>query len=184
MSTKKLATAAVIAAISLLAACGGDDGGDSAGNAGNAGNADGRDIITGQLMEVIGTDGAEADEDCVRDVVAQLSDEDVDAIVAAGPDGDPAVSAEAEDIGMKLAECVTDFGGSLDSVVPGDVDIPDDVQVTDAMVDVMVAQIEASGMTVDRDCIGEALEGQDLAAIAENATNPEVLQSMMACVTP
>jgi hypothetical protein len=128
--------------------------------------------------------GAEADEDCVRDVVAQLSDEDVDAIVAAGPDGDPDVSAEAGDIGMKLAECVTDFGGSLDSVVPGDVDIPDDVQVTDAMVDVMVAQIEASGMTVDRDCIGEALEGQDLAAIAENATNPEVFQSMMACVTP
>lgn len=175
MSTKKLATAAAIAAISLVAACGGDDGGDSAA---------GRDVITGQLMEVIGTDGAEADEDCVRDVVAQLSDEDVEKIVAAGPDGDPDVSAEAEDIGMKLAECVTDFGGSLDSVVPGDVDIPDGVQVTDAMVDVMVAQMEASGLTVDRDCIGEALEGQDLAAIAENAMTPEVLQSMMVCVTP
>ena len=175
MSTKKLATAAAIAAISLLAACGGDDGGDT---------ADGRDVITGQLMEVIGTDGAEADEDCVRDVVAQLSDEDVDAIVAAGPDGDPDVSAEAEDIGMKLAECVTDFGDSLDSVVSGDVDIPEGVQVTDAMVDAMVAQMEASGMTVDRDCIGEALEGQDLAALAENAMTPEVMQTFMGCVTP
>ncbi len=175
MSTTKKFAAAAIAAVSLLAACGGDDGGDS---------ADGRDVITGQLMEVIGTDGAEADEDCVRDVVAQLSDEDVDAIVAAGPDGDPDVSAEAEDIGMKLAECVTDFGDSLDSVEPGDVDIPEGVQVTDAMVDAMVAQMEASGMTVDRDCIGEALEGQDLAALAENAMTPEVMQSLMGCVTP
>ena len=138
MSTTKKFAAAAIAAVSLLAACGGDDGGDS---------ADGRDVITGQLMEVIGTDGAEADEDCVRDVVAQLSDEDVDAIVAAGPDGDPDVSAEAEDIGMKLAECVTDFGDSLDSVEPGDVDIPEGVQVTDAMVDAMVAQMEASGIS-------------------------------------
>jgi hypothetical protein len=174
-TTKKLATAAAIAAITLLAACGGDDGGDS---------ADGRDVITGQLMEVIGGDGAEADEDCVRDVVAQLSDEDVEKIVEAGPDGDPDVSAEAEDIGMQLAECVTDFGDSLDSVEPGDVDIPEGLEVTDAMVDVMVSQMEASGLKVDRDCIGEALEGQDLAALAEAEMTPEVMQSLMGCVTP
>lgn len=163
---------ATIAACSLLAACGGDE--DSGG---------GRDEVVDQFVEAASADGATVDEACVREVVAKLPDADVEKIVEAGPDGDADVSAEAEELGFELIECVEDFG-DLTSVDPSDASIPEGVEITDAMVDLMVEQIEASGVSVDRDCIGEALEGMDLAEAANGAMTPEMMQSFAACIEP
>ena len=47
------------------------------------------------------------DEDSVRDLAGQLSDADAEALVDAGLEGDPEVSAEADEIGDQLESCVT-----------------------------------------------------------------------------
>lgn len=104
MRTRFIATFAL--ASLALAACGGDGGGGSA-----------QDQVADMMMEALDeamagedTEGIEIDEDCVRDKVGELSDDDAQAILDAGPDGDPDVSAEAEAIGESMLECV-DFSG-------------------------------------------------------------------------
>lgn len=86
-----------------LAACGGDDddgGGDSP-----------QDQVADMLLQEL--DGSEADmegvtidEDCIRDITGDLSDEDAQAIVDAGPDGDPEVSVSGEELGLAMLDCI------------------------------------------------------------------------------
>lgn len=85
----------------VLAACGGDDD--------DGGGGSPQDQVADLLLtELEGEEleGVTVDEDCVRDVTGQLSDEDAEAIVEAGPDGDPDVSVSGEEIGFQILECV------------------------------------------------------------------------------
>lgn len=104
MRSRLIGTLAVSAL--ALAACGGDD--DDGGGGGSP-----QDQVADMMLEVLdeelsaeGMEGVSIDEDCVREAMGELSDEDAEAIVAAGPDGDPEVSASAEAIGESMFECV------------------------------------------------------------------------------
>jgi hypothetical protein len=113
MRTRLVATIAIIAL--ALAACGGDD--DGGGNP--------QDQVADMMIEVLddvteleGVEGVEIDEGCIRDKVGELSDEDAQAILDAGPEGDPDVSDEADAIGEAMVECVDMSGvdlGELDT---------------------------------------------------------------------
>lgn len=90
----------VLAASSLVfAACGSDaDGGGDGG--------DSQSELATMLTDALDEAGIAYDSDCISDKAAQLTDEDAEAIVAAGVDGDPDVSDEADAIGETLTECI------------------------------------------------------------------------------
>ena len=133
-------------------------------------------LVSGSLA------GMTVDEQCVRDAVGKLSDDDLRAIVAAGMDGDPDVSAEADAIGASLIECVTDFGDELDTSGTGS--IPGGIAMTDALIDLFVEQIEATGLQADRPCLEEALADVDVAQLADVMNNSELMATLSACVAP
>lgn len=95
-------TATAVAALALagfsVAACGDDD--DSSGGGGRQGD------VADEMIEVLEREGIEVDEDCVRDIADQLSDEDAEAIADAGVEGDPEVSDAGNELGEKLFDCV------------------------------------------------------------------------------
>jgi hypothetical protein len=108
-----------------------------------------------------GVQGLELDEDCVNEIAAELSDEDAQLIVDAGPDGDPALSAEGEALTTQLLTCVDE----------------------DALIDLFVAGLEESGEDFDEDCVRESLEDVDLgAALGEDEAPPELIQAVTDCV--
>ena len=84
-----------------------DDSGDDNGG----GSA--QDQLAAMIIESLDATGYDFDEDCISDKTHQLSDEDAEAIVAAGPTGDPDVSDEADAIGGTLADCVTVPGSTI-----------------------------------------------------------------------
>lgn len=133
-------------------------------------------------LVVTGMDGMTVDEQCVRDAVAKLSDDDLRAIVQAGEEGDPQVSAEADEIGNSLVECVTDFGDDIDPSGAGS--IPSGIEMTDALIDVFVEQIEASGMKADRACVEQALQGIEVADLTDIMNNSELMSAVTTCITP
>jgi predicted small secreted protein len=93
----------VLAASSLvLAACGSDSGGGGDGGDGGESQSE----LATMLTETLDEAGIPYDADCINDKTSQLSDEDAEAIVAAGVDGDPDVSDEADAIGETLTECI------------------------------------------------------------------------------
>jgi hypothetical protein len=166
-----------LSAVLLFSACGDDSGGSSSGT---------RATMLDMLITQVEAEGGKLDSDCAAKVIDKISDEDAAKIVAAGPDGDADVSTDAQSLGLELIECIEDFGTvPVDASLP-DVSIPEGVEITDAMVDAMVTSLESSGMTVDRDCIGEALEGMDLAEVAAQggSPTPEFIQQFIGCVTP
>ncbi len=102
----------VAAATLALAACGGGDDGGSGGSA----QSQVADMMLTALDEDLAAEGLSSDiidRDCVRDAIGELSDDDAEKIVEAGPDGNPDVSADAEDIADSMFECVdlTAIGG-------------------------------------------------------------------------
>lgn len=130
------------------------------------------------------TEGMTVDEQCLRDAVDKLSEDDLRAIVSAGIDGDPDVSAEADAIAMSLVECITDFGDVTDTSDSSGGSIPEGMAMTDALIDVFVDQVEASGMKADRPCIEQALEGVEVAELADAMNNSELMSKLTACITP
>ena len=114
-----------IAALALTACGGDDDGGGGAGGGGGGGGGSTQDQVADMMMDVLdeaseidGVEGIEIDEDCIRDKVGELSDSDAQAILDAGPDGDPEVSDEAELIGESVFDCIDLSGidlGELDT---------------------------------------------------------------------
>lgn len=114
-----------------LTACGGGDG---------AGGSQGE--VADLVIESAAEEGLELDEDCVRETAGKLSDDDADKIVAAGADGDPDVSEEADALGAEMFGCVN----------------------TDALVDQMVEELGGEG--IDTECLKDALRGVDAAEIA------------------
>jgi ABC-type glycerol-3-phosphate transport system substrate-binding protein len=99
--TKFRALAAVSVAALALSACGGDD--DGGGSP--------QDEVADMMIDAIESGGAEmegveVDEDCLRDLTDDLSDEDAEKIIAAGPEGDPGdLSADADAIGNEIIDC-------------------------------------------------------------------------------
>ena len=65
-----------------------------------------------------------------------------------------------------------------------DLSIPSSGEVTDTMIDNMVTMIEQAGITVDRDCVADVVEGMDVAVLADQAEamGPEFIQQFVACV--
>lgn len=112
MRTRLFGTIAIAAL--ALTACGGDDA--DSGPQGEV--ADMMIEALDEASEIEGVEGVEIDEDCIRDKVGELSDDDAQAILDAGPEGDPEVSAQADAIGESMIECVDMSGidlGDIDS---------------------------------------------------------------------
>lgn len=105
MRTRLLGTLA-IATLALAACGGGDDAGSGSGGSAQDEVADMMIEFLDEQMAAEGISGDVIDSDCIRDAVGELSDSDAEAIVAAGPEGDPEVSAEAEGVGESLFTCV------------------------------------------------------------------------------
>lgn len=101
----KLRLVAAAAAIVTLAACG---GGDDDGGGGRQGDVADLYIETmNDLAEELDVE-LDVDEDCVREVTGRLSDDDAAALMEAGLEGEPDVSAEADEIGAQLETCLTE----------------------------------------------------------------------------
>jgi hypothetical protein len=131
----------------VLAACG---GGGSDGAQGEAAD---------MLIDAAAEEDFDLDEDCVRDLSEKLSDDDAQAIVDAGPDGNAELSPEGEALGTELFSCVD----------------------TDAMVDQMVDELvgEVGGDNVDVDCLKDAFRDIDLNAAEDD---PAFATAMLECV--
>lgn len=94
-----------------LAACGGSDSG------GGSPQDEVADMMIDALNEEMeGEDmaGVTIDEDCIRDSSQDLSDDDAQKILDAGPDGDPVVSDDADAVAEALLECITFDFSELD----------------------------------------------------------------------
>ena len=173
----KVMIGSLTALVLVAAACGDDGGGGSLSAA------------RGQMLDLLLTEaaaeGMKIDEDCAAKVLNEISDEDVAKLLAAGPDGDADVSDETNAATLGLVKCVDTASGPDGATVP-DLSIPEGVEISDAMVDAMVTAMESSGMKVDRDCVGEALEDMDLAEVAAQGSAPsaEFIQLFMGCMTP
>ncbi len=64
--------------------------------------------------------------------------------------------------------------------------LPSDVSVPQALIDQMIAQFEAAGMTVDKDCFTDLLSDESLRNLvaAGGAPSQEAIQKFFACVKP
>jgi len=150
MRTRRMATLAT--GVLLLAACGGDDG---------AGGAQGQ--AADAAMAAAAQEGFELDEGCVNDIAAQLSDEDAQAIVDAGPNGDADISAEGEALSLELLGCVD----------------------ASALVDQFIEGMAESGQDFDEACVRERLEDFDIGSlVAEGGEAPptDLVQAMIECI--
>ena len=124
---KKLLISAV-ALTFLLSACGG--GGGS------------QDEVADLLLEVAGEEGLELNEECVRNITDQLSDDDAQAIVDAGVDGDPQLSAEGDALGDDVFTDCVDASSYIDLIV-------DSFTEDDDTIDADCLRGEFEGLTVD-----------------------------------
>jgi hypothetical protein len=110
MTSRLTATVAIVALV--LAACGGDDGGNGNGNGGDSPQDQVADMMMDALNESMAAEemeGVTVDEDCVRDKVGELEDEDAELILEAGADADTepeGLSESAREIGTSILECV------------------------------------------------------------------------------
>ncbi len=105
MRIRTMGTLAV--ATLALAACGGGD--DSGNSSGGSPQSQVADMMLEALDEDLADEGIDPtviDRDCVRTAIDGLSDDDAEKIIEAGPDGNPDVSASAEDIADSMFECV------------------------------------------------------------------------------
>ena len=152
MRTRRIAALAVGGL--LLAACGSDSGGPS-GAQGEAADA---------AIAAADEEGFALDEGCVNDLAGQLSDDDAQAIVDGGPDGDAALSPEGEDLSLQLLTCVDG----------------------DELVDQFIEGMNESGQAFDEACARERLEDFDIAALVaagEGAEPPDdLIQVMIDCI--
>ena len=151
MKSRLSATISIVAL--ALAACGGDDdGGSGSGPQGE---------VADMVIEDMEAEGFVVDEECVRDATGELSDDDAQALVDAGPEGD------AGDLGADAEEAAAAVAGCIDSD-----------QMVDAVIDDMVAEMGEEN--VDADCIKEALDGVDLATMDES--DPAVMTAVLDCI--
>lgn len=109
--------------------------------------------------------GAEADMEidqaCVEDLASQLTEQDAQAIVDAGIDGDAELSAEGETLTADLFNCIDES----------------------AIIDLFIQGIEEAGQEVDDECVHDALEGVDMSTLVDSGEPPaEVVEAVLGCV--
>lgn len=75
--------------------------------------------VADMTIEQFSADGAEVDEDCIRDLADQLSDDDAQALVDSDLSGESGVSAEGQALGAQLLDCISIEGIDLDDVTDG-----------------------------------------------------------------
>lgn len=139
---KKLLISAIAVSL-LLAACGGGGGA--------------QDEVADLFIELAGEENLELDDDCVRDTAARLSDDDAQAIVDAGTDGDPVVSDEAEAIGDEIfSTCVN----------------------ADSYVDLIVTSLAEDDDTIDADCMRAELSG-----LSVDEVDDKIFDAAFSCTT-
>ncbi len=103
---------------------------------------------------------------------------------ACGSDAKSTVPTTANaDAAVTLPGGVT-FPDSI--TIPEGVSIPSDLSIPQEAIDVMVAQMEAAGIKVDRECLDELLKDEDLRVLvnASGTPSPEVIQKFVACFVP
>lgn len=132
MRTRLFAT--IAASVLALGACGGGGGGGD------------QDEVADMMLAAAEEEGIDLDDDCVRDVAGQLSDEDAAKIVEAGVDGDPDVSADAEALATDMFDCLD----------------------TDALVDQIMSEMEGQE-GIDEECLREILNDQGIDALDSGA---------------
>jgi hypothetical protein len=72
-----------------------------------------------------------------------------------------------------------------DITIPaGGISIPSDLSVPQELIDVMIAQFEAAGMKVDKECFTKLLADDGLRKLAEagGTPSPEVIQKFFTCI--
>ena len=137
----------------MLAACGSDDNGGGSGVQGEAAQ---------QALDAASELDLDLDESCVNDLANQLSDEDAQAIVDEGSDGDPELSAEGEALTESLLNCVSE----------------------DALIDLFIEGLGDDVNTIDTDCLREKLEEIDLAeALDADGSSTELVTAVIECTT-
>jgi hypothetical protein len=106
-------------------------------------------------------------------------------VAACGDGDDGALPLRSSDISIPDLSIPSDLS-IPDLSIPTDFSIPENLEVTDEMIDSIISSIEQAGVNVDRECVADALEGVDLADLAEEAQSmgPEFIQQFIACVTP
>ncbi|MCD9624477.1 hypothetical protein [Rhabdothermincola salaria] len=130
---------------------------------GGASLSDDQQEVVDALMASAEEEGFGIDESCVEDVAADLPDEDA-AALAATVEGD-------EEPPSELMGAVGDMFNCID---------PDD------FVDSIIEDIEASGGTVDADCLRDAFEdvdmGEFITALDSDEPPPAFLEALTSCV--
>ena len=146
---KSLTPIIMIAALAL-AGCGGSDGGAS----------DAQAQVAQQTIDAASEAGFDLDEGCVNNIVTELSDDDAQAIVDAGPLGDPDVSAEGSALAGQLVNCISQ----------------------EALLDEFIVGLEAEGQAFDEACVRENLKDFDLAELAAQGANATPSSEMVAAL--
>ncbi len=111
----------------MVASCGSDGGAEVTGARADA---------AAKVVESAKAGGINLDEDCVKELTAQLSDEDAEKL-AASEDGSAELSAEGEALGDDVLKCASQ----------------------DELVDLFISGMSESGETVDEDCARDAARG-------------------------
>ena len=152
---KKFISALAVGAL-VLAGCGDDDDGG-----GGADLSDAQQGVVDQALLLVEEAGQEIDESCVEDLAGQLTEEDAQAIVDAGSDGNPELSSEGEALQLELFTCMDQ----------------------EAIVGLFIQSIEEAGQEVDDDCVQDALADTDLIPLLDSEEPPaELIEAVLGCV--
>jgi hypothetical protein len=92
-NTMKTTFAAALVAGLVLVSCGSDSDGSE------------QDKVADLIIQAAQDAGVEPDESCIRDAAKKLSDEDADAMVDAGIEGEPDISEAANDVLVEILTC-------------------------------------------------------------------------------
>ena len=135
----------------VLAACGSSD----------SGNSGVQSEAAQQTIDAAKDAGFDLDEACVNDIASQLSNDDAQAVVDAGPNGNPDVSAEGAALASQLASCLSQ----------------------EDLLDELITGMEADGQAFDEACVRENLKDFDLGALAAQGENVAPTDEMVAALS-
>lgn len=124
-------------------------------------NAD-QERVVELVMQSSEESGLTLDETCVSEVVSRMSDEDAKTLAESDLGADVELSAEGEALGEELVTCLD----------------------RDEFINALVADLSASGINVDRDCIADALADVELTELFDSSGEgppTEVIEALDAC---
>lgn len=159
-----LAMAAVFAvmALTMTAACSSGNNDDDATASAAVGIAAERDTVVSLLLDESAAEGIVLDENCTRDVVAQIPDDDIVALATAEDPDTVEVSVEGQQAGSGIVDCVD----------------------SDTLASALADDLESQGLSPDRDCLAEALsDARPTDLLGEGAIdNDDLTLKLEACL--